>query len=70
MTLDGFVDQRSSDLRHAARRLWKAPGFTAVALITLALGIGVNSTIFTLTEAPRACSAGESVVLLAPGGRL
>jgi predicted permease len=51
MTLEGFVGQRWSDLRQAARRLWKAPGFTAVALITLALGIGVNAAIFTLTEA-------------------
>jgi predicted permease len=51
MTLDRFLDRRLSDVRHAARSLWKTPRFTAMALIALALGIGVNTAIFTLTEA-------------------
>ena len=39
-----------SDLRHAFRSLAKAPGFTAVVLLTLALGIGVNTSMYTLVD--------------------
>jgi len=50
LTFVGWLDTVFRDLKYTYRTLARAPGFTAVAVLTLALGIGANTAIFSLLD--------------------
>src|SRR5688500_12192598 len=46
-----WIEDTAQDIRHGVRGFLKAPGFTAVAVLTLALGMGANLAIFNVFDA-------------------
>src|SRR5262245_36885416 len=45
-----MLDVIAQDLKYAGRMLWKSPAFTAVVTLSLALGIGANTALFSLVD--------------------
>ncbi len=50
MSLPAWIDNRASDFRYGLRMIQKTPGVSAVAILSLALGIGANTAIFSIVD--------------------
>jgi predicted permease len=67
------MDSLLQDARYGLKQLWKSKGVTIVAIVSLAVGIGANSAIFSLVNSillrPRAVSAPDQLVQIYTGDR-
>jgi predicted permease len=50
MNTFGVMEDAFQDMRHALRMIWKTPGFSAAALVSLAVGIGANTAVFSVVD--------------------
>ena len=67
------LDELGRDFRHALRSLHKAPGFTIISVLTIAIGIGVNTALFSLVNSlllrPLPVEHPSQIVVVASRGR-